>query len=68
MLFPGIKLTHRSFENLVQCGYLFTVPEFSPNLDFKNIEEFYADKEAVKDLVELNRVYPLLDKQLVENL
>ncbi|PWK94156.1 cyclic nucleotide-binding domain-containing protein [Hallerella porci] len=67
-LFPGIKLTHRSFENLVQCGYLFTVPEFSPNLDFKNIEEFYADKEAIKDLVELNRVYPLLDKQLVENL
>ena len=67
-LFPGVKLTHRAFENLVQCGYLFSVPEFLSTPNFKDISQFYADKEAVKDLLELNRVYPLLDKKLIESM
>jgi len=64
-LFPMLKLTHRAFENLVRCGFLYTNPPFH-TVDFDHIEQFYANLEAVKDLVELNRVYPLLDKKLLE--
>lgn len=63
-LFPGIRLTRRAFANLIECGYLSSVPEFSSGIEPDSIEEFYGDREAVKDLLELNRVYPLLDKRL----
>lgn len=65
-LFPGISLTRRAFANLIQCGYLFSSPEFSSGVELNDIEEFYGDREAVKDLLELNRVYPLLDKRLLK--
>lgn len=65
-LFPGIKLTRRAFAGLVECGYLFSFPEFSTRKTLDEIEEFYGDREAIKDLLELNRVYPLLDKRLLK--
>lgn len=65
-LFPGIKLTRRAFLNLVQCGYLSSVPEFSSGVELDTIEEFCGDRESLKDLLELNRVYPLLDKRLLK--
>ncbi len=63
-LFPGIKITRRAFTNLVQCGYLFSSPEFSSDIELDTIKEFYGDREAIKDLLELNRVYPMLDRRL----
>jgi CRP-like cAMP-binding protein len=63
-LFPGLKLTRRAFENLVQCGYLSTEPEFSTLSVLEEFEAFFGNREDIKDLLELNRVYPLLDKQL----
>ncbi len=63
-LFPGINLSRRAFSNLAQCGYLSSVPEFSSGVELDSIEEFYGDRESLKDLLELNRVYPLLDKRL----
>ncbi|MCK9181983.1 MAG: cyclic nucleotide-binding domain-containing protein [Fibrobacteraceae bacterium] len=63
---PGIRLTARSLENLETCGFLFTEPPYSNGLDVKNISIFYADKEFVENLIELNRIYPLLDKKLPE--
>lgn len=63
-LFPGITLTRRAFLNMVQCGYLSSVPEFSSGVELDAIEEFCGDRESLKDLLELNRVYPLLDKRL----
>ncbi len=65
-LFPGIKLTRRAFLNLVQCGYLSSVPEFSAGVELDAIEEFCGNRESLKDLLELNRVYPLLDKRLLK--
>ena len=64
-LFPALGFRRRGFENLIHCGYLYTSPSFT-TVDFSKIEFFYAELEAVKDLVELNRVYPLLDKRLLE--
>lgn len=64
-LFPALGFRRRGFENLIHCGYLYTSPSFN-TVDFSKIEFFYAELEAVKDLVELNRVYPLLDKRLLE--
>ena len=64
-LFPMLKLTRRALENLTRCHFLYSNPPFH-TVDFDKIEQFYANLETVKDLVELNRVYPLLDKQLLE--
>ncbi len=65
-LFPGIKLTRRAFASLIQCGYLSSAPDFSSGIELDSIEKFYGDQEAIKDLLELNRVYPLLDKRLLK--
>lgn len=64
-LFPGMRLSRRHFENLSLCGYLRTTPPLKSASDISNVESFSADLESVKDLVELNRVYPLLDKGLL---
>lgn len=65
-LYPGIKLTRRAFIGLVECGYLSSHPEFSTRKTLDEFEEFHGDREAIKDLLELNRVYPLLDKRLLK--
>lgn len=65
-LFPGLHLSRRQFENLIRCTYLRTVPDFASISDIQAVERFCADLESVKDLTELNRVYPLLDKRLPE--
>ncbi len=64
-LFPMLKLTRRTLENLIRCSFLYSNPPFH-TVDFDKIEQFYANIDMVKDLVELNRVYPLLDKRLLE--
>lgn len=67
-LFPGIKITRRSFQNLSFCGFLSTEPALSDAKNLEEIELLCGNRESIKDLVELNRVYPLLDKRLLETM
>lgn len=67
-LFPGIKITRRSFLNLAFCGFLSTEPSLADTESLDKIELLCGNRESIKDLVELNRVYPLLDKRLLETM
>ena len=65
----GMTLTMRSIETLLQKRLLQASPKTStkindiPGLEF--IETFSADFERLLNLLELNRIYPKLDKKLV---
>ena len=65
----GMTLTLRSLETLLQKRLLQASPQAStkvndlPGLEF--IEKFSADFERLLNLLELNRIYPLLDKKLL---
>lgn len=65
----GMTLTLRSLETLLQKRLLQASPKTStknndiPGLEF--IETFSADFEKLLNLLELNRIYPKLDKKLV---
>ena len=65
----GMTLTSRSLETLLQKRLLQASPQAStkvndlPGLEF--IEKFSADFERLLNLLELNRIYPLLDKKLL---
>ena len=66
----GMTLTMRSLESLLQKRLLQATPQTStknndlPGLEF--IEKFSADFDRLLSLLELNRIYPLLDKKLVD--
>ena len=65
----GMTLTLRSLETLLQKRLLQASPQAStkvndlPGLEF--IEKFSADFERLLNLLELNRIYPQLDKKLL---
>lgn len=61
----GLTLTSRTIAPLVQKGLLQPSTSFDVHAPLENIQFFFADFEKVLDLLELNRVFPLLDKKLV---
>lgn|SRR5574344_65059 len=63
---PGIKFNTASLGNLCRFGFLRTEPEYKAETR-DSIRLLYADAESVDELLELNRVYPLLDKKLPES-
>ena len=62
----GVTLTTRTMAALVENKIL----EPSTTLDFHapidQVEFFFGDFDRIMDLLELNRIFPLLDKKLVE--
>ena len=62
----GMTLTTRTIGSLVEKGILTpdTTLDFHANLD--QAEFFFGDFDHIMDLLELNRIFPLLDKKLVE--
>ena len=62
----GVTLTTRTMAALVENKIL----EPSSTLDFHapidQVEFFFGDFDHIMDLLELNRIFPLLDKKLVE--
>ena len=62
----GMTLTTRTIGALVERGILTP----STSLDFQQpleqAEFFFGDFDRIMDLLELNRIFPLLDKKLVE--
>ena len=48
-------------------GYLYTYPAYLSSMKTEDIQLFYADIDKVMDILELNRIYPLLDKKLPES-
>lgn len=61
----GLKLTSRTIDPLVQKNLLQPSNTFDIHSPIENIDFFYADFDKIMDLLELNRVFPLLDKKLV---
>ncbi|MCQ2105487.1 MAG: cyclic nucleotide-binding domain-containing protein [Fibrobacter sp.] len=66
----GMTLTMRTLQPLIDRGLISAdmpavTPEESDPLD--SIPFFHGDFEKILDLMELNRIYPLLDKKLVGN-
>ena len=59
----------RSLETLLQKRLLQASPETSTKINdvagLENIEKFSADFDKILNLLELNRIYPQLDKKLV---
>ncbi len=62
----GMTLTTRTIGSLVEKGILTpdTTLDFHAALD--QSEFFFGDFDRIMDLLELNRIFPLLDKKLVE--
>lgn len=61
----GLTLTSRTIAPLVQKNLLEPSSTFDIHTPIDSIGFFYADFDKILDLLELNRVFPLLDKKLV---
>ena len=64
----GATLTTRTILPLLQRKLLnasTTLPESGPLPEIEAIPFFFGDFDTILDLMELNRIYPLLDKKLV---
>ena len=61
----GLKLTSRTIDPLVQKKLLQPSSDFDIHSPIESIDFFYADFDKIMDLLELNRIFPLLDKKLV---
>ncbi len=59
------SLTMRTLAPLLQSGVLLTEPAYSEATTLETIESISGDFEHILDLLELNRIFPLLDKKLV---
>ncbi len=65
----GATLTTRTLLSLIDRKLLNSSVSFSTGEDLPEIESipfFFGDFDTILDLMELNRIYPLLDKGLVE--
>lgn len=60
----GFTLTMRTVAPLVQKKLLGTSGLFDIHAPLESIDFFYADFDKILDLLELNRIFPLLDKNL----
>lgn len=61
----GLTLTSRTIAPLVEKKLLEPSSAFDIHAPLESIDFFFADFEKILDLIELNRIFPLLDKQLV---
>ncbi|MBO7550216.1 MAG: Crp/Fnr family transcriptional regulator [Fibrobacter sp.] len=61
----GFTLTMRTMSSLVERKLLFPSATYDIRMPIEEIQFFYADFDKILDLVELNRIFPLLDKKLV---
>ncbi|MBO4437625.1 MAG: cyclic nucleotide-binding domain-containing protein [Fibrobacter sp.] len=59
------SLTMRTLAPLLQNGMLEAEPAYSEATTLEAIESISGDFEHILDLLELNRIFPLLDKKLV---
>ena len=59
------SLTMRTLAPLLQNGMLEAEPAYSEATTLETIESISGDFEHILDLLELNRIFPLLDKNLV---
>lgn len=59
------SLTMRTLAPLLQNGILEAEPAYSEATTLEAIESISGDFEHILDLLELNRIFPLLDKKLV---
>ena len=59
------SLTMRTLAPLLQNGMLEAEPAYSEATSLETIESISGDFEHILDLLELNRIFPLLDKKLV---
>lgn len=59
------SLTMRTLAPLLQNGMLEADPAYSEATTLETIESISGDFEHILDLLELNRIFPLLDKKLV---
>lgn len=59
------SLTMRTLAPLLQNGILEAEPAYSEATTLESIESISGDFEHILDLLELNRIFPLLDKKLV---
>lgn len=60
------SLSMRMLTPILQSGILETQPAFLPERTIDEIESLSGDFDHILDLLELNRIFPLLDKNLVE--
>lgn len=61
----GATLNLRTVTPLLQQGILVSEPAFSEQTALEDIRAFSGEFERIQDLLELNRIFPLLDKKLV---
>ena len=61
----GSALTLRTLAPLLQGGILQSTPAFDEDSALESIESISGDFDRILDLLELNRIFPLLDKNLV---
>lgn len=61
----GSALSIRTLAPLLQNGMLQSDPTFNEGLALESIGSISGDFEHILDLLELNRIFPLLDKKLV---
>lgn len=61
----GSALTMRTLAPLLQGGMLQSTPAFDEESALESIESISGDFDRILDLLELNRIFPLLDKNLV---
>jgi cAMP-binding proteins - catabolite gene activator and regulatory subunit of cAMP-dependent protein kinases len=61
----GFTLTTRTMSSLIERKLLFPSATYDIHMPIEEIQFFYADFDKIMDLIELNRVFPLLDKKLV---
>ncbi|WP_290744601.1 Crp/Fnr family transcriptional regulator [Fibrobacter sp. UBA4309] len=61
----GLTLTSRTIAPLVEKNLLEPSNAFDIHAPLEQVSFFFADFEKILDLLELNRIFPLLDKNLV---
>ena len=61
----GLTLTSRTIAPLIDKGLLKPSTSFDIHAPLESVSFFFADFEKILDLLELNRIFPLLDKKLV---
>lgn len=62
----GMTLTTRTIGALVEKGILTPSTSLDFHQPLNQAEFFFGDFDRIMDLLELNRIFPLLDKKLVE--
>ncbi|MDR1759933.1 MAG: cyclic nucleotide-binding domain-containing protein [Fibrobacter sp.] len=67
-MMSGVRFNKHSFMALVRKKYLSTEPAFDAAMPVESIRFFQGNPDFIRGLLELNRIYPLLDKELPQKL